>query len=76
MSGNVWEWCFDWWTETRTYRVIRGGSWNDSAFIARSAYRKYDSPKNRNFGLWYRGWGKYDCAMKVSAGGGVFLSEF
>ena len=26
MSGNVWEWCADWWSTERTERVIRGGS--------------------------------------------------
>jgi len=27
MSGNVWEWCFDWHPSVGDLRVIRGGSW-------------------------------------------------
>ncbi len=28
MSGNVWEWCFD--LDSGSYRVVRGGAWNDT----------------------------------------------
>lgn len=27
VSGNVWEWCADWWSAERAARVIRGGSY-------------------------------------------------
>jgi len=61
MAGNVWQWCWDWYgtyaggSDSRgptsgTYRVLRGGSWNDVAINCRSAVRSNGDPNGNGYG--------------------------
>jgi len=66
LSGNVWEWCWDWYgpyrglgsdpegAATGVMKVGRGGSWHAAPWMARVSARSFDTPGSRSNNLGFR----------------------
>jgi hypothetical protein len=63
MSGNVWQWCEDWYDAKHLGRVLRGGSYfGEDAINLACSYRSFSRPGTEYFDHGFR------CVLAVSGG--------
>ncbi len=65
MSGNVWEWTSSDYDQNKSFKVLRGGSWDSEESYLRTAYRGHGVPVARDDSNGFR------CVREVERGPGV-----
>jgi formylglycine-generating enzyme required for sulfatase activity len=54
MAGNIWEWCADWYNETKDSRVLRGGCCHAVPVLLHVSFRFWDNAGDRGNGIGVR----------------------